>query len=208
MASDPEKVVAWAQQIAPEIVYFDLDVFPLSGEYQAKLTMGGTRRSFRMASMDADRSLVQALGIGTPVDFREEPLAAAGRGRKQKELAAEFNRDRVRWVSQVELRPGEPYLLRIPAERQDAGFGSLCVWFEWTGELGGGSMSKHLPIGLGDPREARRMMDRWHLDRHRHENFVGPLPERAAMGGYGTCRAATTPFAGGRLPPRRKAGEG
>lgn len=205
---DPRKVAAWAEQVAPEVVYFDLDVTVLSGEYQARLTMGGTGRTFRMASIDADRALVETLGIGTPGDFREEPLAPAGRGRKQKELAEEFNRGRIRWVSAVELRPGEPYLLRVPAERQEAGFGRLCITFEWKGALGGSLQSRHLPIGLANPKEARRSMDRWHMDQLRYERFVAPLPSRAARDGYGTHRAATTPFAGGRLPPRRQAGEG
>ncbi len=213
MASDPgfypEKVAAWAEQIAPELAYCDLDVFPLArrvpgeaddGRHAPGVPHGIHGRGPRAGADAGDR---HARGLS-----RAEPLASAGRGRKQKELAAEFNRDRIRWVSQVELRPGEPYLLRIPADRQEAGFGLLCIWFEWTGELGGTSMSKHLPIGLADPREARRMMDRWHLDRHRHQNFVEPLPERIATGGYGTYGAATTPFAGGRLPPRRQAGEG
>lgn len=203
---DPERVAAWAKQAAPEIVYFDLEVFPLAGEYQAKLTMGGTRRAFRMASIDADRRLAETLGLGTPVDFREEPLMPDGRGRKQKAFAEEFNRERIRWVSDVELAPGETYLLRVPAERQAAGFGMLSVSFESHGALGGTMLSRHLPIGLADPREARRAMDRWDRERLRHERFVGPLPEQTRESGYGTYRAQTTPFAGGRLPPRRQTG--
>lgn len=205
---DPERVKAWAEHVAPEMVYFDLDVFPLAGEYQAKLTLGGTRRSFRLASIDADRGLVEALGICTPVGFREEPLAAKPRSRKQKEFAAEFNRDRIRWVSDVEIAPGETYLLRVPAARQEAGFGLLCACFEWKGELGGTSMSWHLPIGLADPPGARRAMDRWHLRRLQHEREVGPLPARQPESDYGAYRAQTTPFAGGRLAPRRRPVDG
>lgn len=205
---DPERVRAWAEQVAPEIVYFDLDIFPLPGEYQAKLTLGGTRRSFRMASIDADRALVEAMGIGTPAGFREEPLVVGGRSRKQKEFAAEFNRERIRWVSDLEIAPGETYLLRIPAARQEAGFGTLCLCIEWAGELGGTSMSWHLPIGLADPAGARRAMDRWHAHRLRYERFVGPLPARRPESDYGAFRAQTTPFTGGRLAPRRRPADG
>ncbi|HEX2081636.1 MAG TPA: hypothetical protein VHG08_28290 [Longimicrobium sp.] len=204
--SEPERVAEWVTAVFLERSYLELDIFPLPGEYQAKITSCATTQTIRLLTLTADRSLVELLGLGTPVGFREVPLVANRRSKRSVEFVEEFNRTSINWESDTAvLRPGEPYVLRIPAERQEAGFGLLDAGFGGETEgMGGGVTFRALPIGLADPVAARKYMDVFHSDRMQYERDVGPLPPRENLGGYGTFRAQTTPFAGGRLPPRRR----
>lgn len=204
--SEPERVAGWAVNVFLERSYLELDIFPLPGEYQAKITSCATTQTIQLLDIIVDRALVELLGLGTPVGFREAPLVANRRSERSIDFVEEFNRTSINWESDTAvLRPGEPYVLRIPAERQEAGFGLLNVGFGGETEgMGGGVTFRTLPIGLADPVAARKYMDIFHRDRMQYVRDVGPLPPLENLGGYGTFRAQTKPFAGGRLPPRRR----
>jgi hypothetical protein len=192
-----------AVNLVGELCYFDVDVTTAAGEYQARLTLRGARRGQRLVGLSATRDVVAQLGLGTPIGFREEPVAVTGRRtRRRVEMVAGLNARSVYWRGDVPLRPDEPALLRVPAERLEAGFGFLSLELSGEdGEAGGGAAFRALPIGLGDPRGARELMMRWDDERRRYEEAFGALPTRAAASDYGgpVKKAA---FLGGKLPRR------
>lgn len=205
-AADEAAVVdAWMRAWADNAgAWLDLDVFTLPGEYQARFTLHGVARGFRIASLSAPRELAGRLGLGTPVGFREEPLVPRKGARlAARERVAEMNRTHVHWRGDVPVDPDVPCLLRIPAARLEAGFGHLSIEFASETGGGGGAAFRYLPIGLADPRAARKAMMRWNDDRWSRERAFGPVPPHTGEGEYGQP-VRTTPFIGGKLPRKSK----
>ena len=107
-----------------------------------------------MTEVDAPRQLAEALGLGPPERFLEEPLPLTEEERRDPETVAwarEWNRDNVRWVGAESLSPGEPLVLEFPASSPSAATGVLSISYER--KLGFGGMSSATTVTLNAPPE-------------------------------------------------------
>lgn len=205
--SDEATLLAWTDALGAHTrIWIDLDVLTAPGEYQARFTLHGAASGLCIAEISAPRELVELLGLGTPVGYHEAPVVAEKRSREEQDRVAELNRGHNHWRGGGPLVPDEPYLLRVPASRLEAGFGHLSIGIGSELDPGGGMAFRYLPIGLADPRAARRTMARWNEDRWGGERAFGPIPPYVSEGEYGQP-VRTSPFTGGKLPRKNKPAE-
>ena len=130
---------------------------PASDAIVVELDLAGADSKYRITDISVERGLAAVLGLSPPAGFREEPLPLEEEDKTDPatvNFIAEWNAENLRWVCDLEIAPGEPILVRIPATEPLAASGPLWISYEQVSTLGGHWSSTTLVVNEGTPETA------------------------------------------------------
>jgi hypothetical protein len=91
---------------------------PAGDAVVVELELSGADSAYKISDLSVTRELASSLGLSPPTGFREEPLPLEEEDKTDSEtvaFVAEWNAENLRWVCDLEIAPGEPTVIRIPA---------------------------------------------------------------------------------------------
>lgn len=112
----------------------------------------GTQDPIAITEISMERSLQGALGISPPGGFKVEALPLEDREKGDPAAIAfveKFNRESVRFVGSLVVKPGHTGLLKFPAEHPTAANGQMRLRYEK--KLGLGGSTGFVSVNLGSP---------------------------------------------------------